>query len=364
MPYNDWGVTFYLLMKTLLERYDYAGRPVTVAMHPRFRNEFTDSLAAPLAEATDVAAYNYRYMYFPGDSRRYPDKMFYQSEANASGMGPNFFEMNLDKVLGLAYWGAIDYLGESGGWPAKGWVQGVFDISLQPKPQAYFLKSFFKPEEPLVHIAIIDSEDNVVWNDVQVGTKRQSSHWNHKAGSKLNLYTYTNGDEVELLINGRNLGRKVNDVTNAKTKNRIYWEDIPYEKGTVEARAYKDGKVIATHRITTTDEAVRLIGAPDNAEWKADGADLQHVLIRAVDRKGLTDPSAHRKVTFTVEGPARIIGIINGDNCSNEETTGNSRSLYEGTVTVILRSTDTPGKVTLKADAEGLKSATVQLKTI
>ena len=105
MPYNDWGVTFYLLMKTLLERYDYAGRPVTVAMHPRFRNEFTDSLAAPLAEATDVAAYNYRYMYFPGDSRRYPDKMFYQSEANASGMGPNFFEMNLDKVLGLAYWG-------------------------------------------------------------------------------------------------------------------------------------------------------------------------------------------------------------------------------------------------------------------
>ena len=90
-------------------------------------------------------------MYFPGDSKRYPEKTFYQSEASVAAMGPNFYEMDLDKVIGLAYWGAIDYLGESMGWPIKGWSQGVFDLSLQPKPDAYFVKSMFS-EEPVVHI--------------------------------------------------------------------------------------------------------------------------------------------------------------------------------------------------------------------
>lgn len=364
MPYNDWGVTSYRLMKTLLERYDSSGRPVTVAMHPRFRNEFTDSIPAPLAEATDVASYNYRYMYFPGDSRRYPDKIFYQSEANASGMGPNFFEMDLDKVLGLAYWGAIDYLGESGGWPAKGWVQGVFDISLRPKPQAYFLKSYFKPDEPVVNIAIIDNEDNVIWNDVQVGTKQQSSHWNRKEESKLNLYTYTNGEEVELLLNSRSLGRKVNETSNPKNRNRIYWENIPYQKGSLEARAYQDGRLVACHKIRTAGKAVRLAAKADSIEWKADGTDLQHIAVEAVDKKGITDPSARQQVIFTVEGPARIVGVINGDNTSNEETTGNTRSLYDGAVTVILCSTDIPGTVTLKASAPGLKPAVIKLRTI
>ena len=93
LEFNDWGVTPYKLQKTLLTRYD-STRPVTVAMHPRGRNEHTDSLPAPLVMETDIAAYNYRYMYFPGDSRRFPWMIFYQSEANTSNLGPNFFEMD------------------------------------------------------------------------------------------------------------------------------------------------------------------------------------------------------------------------------------------------------------------------------
>ena len=156
MPFNDFGVTMYKLQKALLQRYD-STRLVTVAMHPRYRNWDTDSLPCDLAMQTDVQAYNYRYMYFPGDGRRFPWMTFYQSEAAVAAMGPNFFEMDLDKVIGLAYWGAIDYLGESQGWPAKGWAQGVFDIALEPKPKAYLMKSMFKPDEPVVHIAVVDS---------------------------------------------------------------------------------------------------------------------------------------------------------------------------------------------------------------
>lgn len=364
IPYADWGVTPYKMQKTLLHRFDRT-RPVTVAMHPRGRNEKTDSLPAPLALETDIAAYNYRYMYFPGDSRNFPWMIFYQSEANTSNMGPNFFDMDLDKVVGLAYWGMIDYLGESAGWPAKGWQQGVFDISLEPKPNAYFLKSYFKEDEPLVHIAVYEDTEPYMWNDVMMGGKRLSDHWNFPEGSRLKLYTYTNADEVELKVNGRSLGRKRNDRTDSKQRNRILWEDVEYVPGKIEAIAYNDGdkSPVTSHKIETSGKAVKLRADADNADWKADGVDLQHIRIQAVDGKGRRDVSSRCKLTFAVEGPAEIVGVINGDNTSDELFTGNSRSLYEGLATVILRSTHEPGKVVLKIASPGFKEEKLVMGT-
>jgi len=364
LPYADWGVTPYRMQKALLRRYDTT-RPVTVAMHPRGRSIATDSLPAPLVHETDIAAYNYRYMYFPGDSRRFPNMIFYQSEANTSGMGPNFYEMDLDKVIGLAYWGMIDYLGESKGWPAKGWTEGIFDISLQPKPIAWFLRSIFKPEEPIVRIGIIDSDDNTIWNDVKVGTKRMSEHWNRTLGSKVDLYTYTNCDEVDLLLNGKSLGRRRNDTANPKTRNRILWEGIPYREGSLEAVAYRDGEKapVSRHRIETAGKASRLKAEGDNPEWKADGIDLQYVSIEAVDSKGRTVPGLSTKLTFTVDGPAEIAGVANGDLSSDEMMTGNTRSLFNGRASVILRSTKEPGTVTLTITPENGKSQKLILRT-
>ncbi len=362
LPYADWGVTPYKMQKLLLNRYDTT-RPVTVAMHPRGRNLHTDSLPAPLALVTDVASYNYRYMYFPGDSRRYPNMIFYQSEANTAMMGPNFYEMNLDKVLGLAYWGMIDYLGESNGWPAKGWVQGAFDVSLEPKPIAYLLKSMFLPDVPTVHIGIIDSDDNSVWNDVKVGTQRMSDHWNRKPGCTVSLYTYTNADEVELFVNGKSIGKKKNDKSNPHLRDRLKWDGVKYEPGSIEAVAINGGKAVARHKIETTGEAVALAAEADNAEWKADGNDLQHIRVVATDKKGRRVQTSKGKVSFTVEGPAAIVGVINGDMTSDELSVGDSRELYNGTCTVILRSGLKPGKVTLTATCDGMKKTKVTTTT-
>lgn len=363
LPFNDWGVTPYKLQKDLLQRYD-STRLVTVAMHPRGRNEHTDSLPAPLVMHTDIAAYNYRYMYFPGDSRRFPWMMFYQSEANTSGLGPNFFEMDLDKVIGLAYWGMIDYLGESHGWPAKGWEQGVFDISLDPKPMAYFLKSFFKPEEPLVYVAPFETTKTTQWNGVAMGGRTFTDSWNFNPGDSVKLYTYTNADEVELRVNGKTVGRKANNIGNPKERNRILWEKVPFKKGKVEAIAYIGGKEVARHNLSTFGDAKRLTATPDNSAWKADGMDLQHVRIAAVDSKGLTDKKASGLLTFKVDGPADIVGVINGDMRSDELSVGSTRSLFNGAATVILRSRkDTPGKVTLTVSTPGLPTRSVALTT-
>ena len=362
MPFNDFGVTMYQLQKTLLQRYD-STRLVTVAMHPRYRNWETDSLPHDLAMITDIQAYNYRYMYFPGDGRRFPWMTFYQSEANMTNMGPNFFEMNLDKVIGLAYWGAIDYLGESQGWPAKGWAQGVFDISLQPKPKAWLMRSFFKPEEPTVHIAIIDNKaEAIMWNGINTANDGMSDHFNRKPGSQLSLITYTNADEVELLLNGKSLGRKRNPKDNPKLRNQIRWDGITYAEGTLEAKAYVKHCVVSRHKIETTGKAVRLMATPEDTSWQADGTDLMHVRIEAVDSKGRRVPMAQDELKFEVEGDARIVAVSSGNHNSDELNVTDHRCLYNGSALVILRAGKTPSSVTLKTSSAAFKTVTTKLQ--
>ena len=363
MPFNDFGVTMYQLMRPLVARYD-STRKVTVAMHPRYRNWETDSLPCELAKITDIQSYNYRYMYFPGDGRRFPWMTFYQSEASVAAMGQNYFEMDLDKVIGMAYWGAIDYLGESQGWPAKGWNQGVFDIALNPKPKAYYMKSFFLPDEPVVHIGIIEKKGDQMWNGVQTGNDGMSDHWNRVEGQKLSLVTYTNADDVELIMNGKSLGVKKNDVKNPKSRNQIGWSDVVWQPGYLEAVARKNGKVVARHRIETTGKPKGLVAHADNATWKADGMDLQHVAVSLVDTKGRCIKTANDQVTFHVDGDASIVGVINGDINSEEMTVGNSRRLYNGSCVVILRAGRKPGPVTITATAEKQKSVKLKLQTL
>ena len=373
LPFNDWGVTAYKLQKELLHRYDDT-RLTTVAMHPRYRNLETDSIPADLAIETEVNSYNYRYMYFPGDSKRYPEKTFYQSEASVAAMGPNFYEMDLDKVIGLAYWGAIDYLGESMGWPVKGWNQGVFDLSLQPKPDAYFVKSMFS-EEPVVHIGIIEkSGGNTQWNGINVSAGKLSENWNREAGEQVSLYTYTNGDEVELFLNGKSLGVKKNS-NDPKLRARIKWDNIAYAPGTLVAVAKKNGKVVARHQIETTGEAVALKLVPDVETWHADGKDLMHVRIYAVDKKGrrvlnMKDAKAFDKLTFTVKGDANIVAVDNGNISSDELHIGKTqlektiqRNLFQGSALVILRAGNKPGKIELSVAGEKMKAKKLVLNT-
>ena len=373
LPFNDWGVTAYKLQKELLHRYDDT-RLTTVAMHPRYRNLETDSIPADLAVATEVNSYNYRYMYFPGDMKRYPEKTFYQSEASVAAMGPNFYEMDRDKVLGLAYWGAIDYLGESMGWPVKGWNQGVFDLSLQPKPDAYFVKSMFK-DEPTVHIGVIEkSGGNIQWNGINVSAGKLSENWNREAGEQVSLYTYTNGDEVELFLNGKSLGVKKNS-NDPKLRARIKWDNIAYAPGVLLAVARKNGKVVARHQIETTGEAVALKLVSDIETWHADGKDLMHVRIYVVDKKGrrvlnVKDAKAFDKLTFTVKGDANIVAVDNGNIASDELHIGKTqlektiqRNLFQGSALVILRAGDKPGKIELSVAGEKMKAKKLVLNT-
>lgn len=228
------------------------------------------------------------------------------------------------------------------------------------------MKSMFS-DEPVVHIAVKEEGGSVtMWNGVKTGIKELSENWNRTKGSKVSLYTYTNCDEVELLLNGKSLGRKKNP-TDACHRNQILWKDIPYEKGTLQAIGYSASQrqkvsPIAHHEISTTGNAVRLIVTPDKQTWKADGEDLQHLRITAVDSKGRKVWDCQDEVSISIDGDARIAAIGNGNIFGDEiSTTGNTYHLYKGTALVILRSALKPSTVTLRVSSPKFKTVTCKL---
>lgn len=223
------------------------------------------------------------------------------------------------------------------------------------------MKSIFEPEEPLVHIGIAGKVDTLLWNDITVGQTRVTSHWNREPGKKYTVNVYTNGDEVELFVNGNSLGTKRND--NKRKPNIITWKGVEYVPGAIEAVARKDGKPVARHRVETAGEPVSLKMVAENTGWKGDGMDLQYVRVYAVDRKGRVVPTAVGRVSFEVEGAARLIAVDNGDHSSGELFCGNSKALYEGFAMAIVRSARKPGKVRVTARCDGLKSASATLVT-
>lgn len=242
-------------------------------------------------------------------------------------------------------------------------------MTMQPKPDAYFVKSMFS-DQPTVHIGIIEkSGGDTRWNGINVATSQLSENWNRKEGEQVSLYTYTNADEVELLLNGRSLGVRKNDA-DPKLRNRIRWDAVPYEPGTLLAVARKAGKVVARHQLTTTGEAVALKLKPETTDWHADGKDLMMVRVTAVDRKGRRVLSAHDLLHIEVKGEADIVAVGNGDMASSELPVGDkqlashaSRSLYKGSACIYLRARRQAGKVELKVKSGNLSAGSLRMNT-
>lgn len=371
-PTGDWGVTTYRIFDVLVKRYDKT-RKTTVAMFParagaigKNEPEFNTKVYPPeLATVTEVSSFNYRYLNYAQYLEKCPHMTVYQSEATTNELAAPFFGMDHDKMVGLAYWGAIEYWGESNGWPKKGWNFSFFNHCLEPYPQAYLIKSAFC-EEPLVHIGVMDNgKEAIEWNDIMVGSLSLASHWNWVTGSMQNLYTYTNADEVELLVNGKSMGIRKNDRTDITRRNIIYWENIPYGKGgNIIAVARNNGKEVARHRLETTGKATALKMVVENPDdWKADGMDLQYVKVYAVDNKGRVVPDTKDEVTFKVSGAARLIAVDNGDHFTDELFTGNTKKLHKGFIMAILRSDRSGGEVVITASSKGLKDAVKKLVT-
>ncbi len=369
---NDWGITTYRIFREMVRRYD-SSRLTTVAQFParagaiREEPEFKTYFAPPeLGVATEVSSFNYQWDKYPNYFEYAPNMILYQSEAVTNQLQAPFYGMDQQRTVGLAYWGAIEYWGESNGWPKKGWNFSFFSHTLQPYPQAYMIKGCFEPENPMVRIAIRTGGESVDWNDVKVGQKTYTSFWNYKEGATPNVTTFTNAPQVELVCNEQSLGTKQNDTTDVFKRGVITWEKVPYgEGGTLLAIARdNNGNELSRHQIETAGKAVALkVEAETPDEWRADGMDLQYLNIYAVDSKGRQVPGFTEDLTFSLDGEATFLALDNGDHYTNllfHDVT--SKPMRQGYMQMVLRSTRQKGKVSLTVSAGGLKK-TIKLQT-
>jgi beta-galactosidase len=181
-------------------------------------------------------------------------------------------------------------------------------------------------------------------------------HWNWTRGQTIDVWAYTNADEVELFLNGTSLGTQ----RKPEVVSHLMWR-VAYAPGTLRAVARTRGRVVATQEVKTAGAPARVALAADRAAIHADGSDLSFITVTVTDSAGVPVPTAEPLVHLRIEGGARIAGVDNGDQISHTSFQADSVRLFEGMAVVIVRAGDRAGSATLTAEAPGLERATVRI---
>jgi beta-galactosidase len=247
-------------------------------------------------------------------------------------------------AAGLFYWTGFDYRGEPNplSYPAHDSEFGILDYCGFPKDEAWYLKAWWT-EEPVLHIF---------------------PHWNLQGheGEEVEIWAYSNCDEVELTVNGKRLGRK-----QMPKGGHLKWT-ATYQPGRVVATGYKNGKRLLTETIETTKPAAKIVMKADRQSITADGRDLSVVTVEVQDARGRIVPDACPLLTFSLQGDGRILGAGNGDPSflgedHPRDTDCHQFSIpaFNGLAQVLIQSGRTPAVLSLSCSASQLKSGSLNI---
>jgi beta-galactosidase len=244
-------------------------------------------------------------------------------------------------VAGEFVWTGFDYIGEpTPFYSARSSYSGIIDLAGFKKDRFYLYQSRWRPGLPMVHIL-------PHWN------------WSGREGKITPVHLFTSGDEAELFLNGRSLGRK----KKGQYEYRLRWDSVLYEPGELKAVAYKQGKQWAEETIRTTGPAAGLLARADRSTIHADGQDLSFITVSITDSNGATVPDATNVVSFSVEGPADLVATDNGDPASLVSFASPQREAYSGYVLGIVRSRKgNRGEIRVTVSSPGLRTVTIRLK--
>jgi len=240
-------------------------------------------------------------------------------------------------IAGAFVWTGFDYRGEPSpySWPCISSHFGIMDTCGFAKDNFFYYQAWWTPQ-PMVHVL-------PHWN------------WRGREGTPIEVWVHSNCEEIELLLNGTSLGRKT-----MRRNSHLEWQ-VPYAPGTLVARGFNGGKTSAEERIETTGDPAGVKLTPDRGTIDGDGEDVSVVTVGVMDSQGRLVPVAENEVTFTVDGPGKIIGVGNGNPSSHEPDKGSKRKVFNGLAQVIVQSQKQGGEIVLAAKADGLQSATVTI---
>lgn len=223
--------------------------------------------------------------------------------------------------------------------PSRSSYFGIIDLAGFPKDRYYLYQARWRPDLPMAHIL-------PHWN------------WPERVGQVTPVHVYSSGDEAELFLNGKSLGRK----TRGPLEYRFRWDDVVYQPGELKVVAYKKGAKWAETVQRTTGPATKLTLVADRAVLRADGSDLSFVTVTVADKDGLLVPRSKNAVKFSLTGPGEIIATDNGDATSFESFQAPERKAFNGLALVIIRTkAGASGPLTLRAESAGLAAAELHL---
>ena len=329
-------------------------RPVTAALSAASVSNETG-----FADALDVVGYNYQEYRYPEDHTKYPDRVLYGSE---NGMRTEFWAAVADNpfISGQFLWTGIDYLGEAGKWPLHGSSSGLLDLAGLPKPEYHFRRALWTTE-PMIALGTSaqpdGSETVALWTH-----KGAVPVWGAAGGSLRRVSGYTNCARAELFLNGQSLGVK----TPTEDGGHVVSWDVTYAPGTLTVHGLDTGGgIIATDTLQTSGPAAVLSLEADTDTLQADGLDLAHVLVSVRDAAGTLVYDAAHEIAWNISGPARLLGLENGDLGSLEDyrtsrDTG-VRRVHQGRLIGYVQSMHAAGPITVTVTASGLAPATLNL---
>ncbi len=352
-------------------------RPITAGICNVWGTERKWEDTDPVFEVLDLCGYNYRLDVYERDHQRFPKRLIAATES----FPPQQFEYwkaveRYPWVVGDFVWTAWDYLGESGighvrfedeksssflpGWPYTVANCGDIDLCGNKRPQSYYRDVLWgRAKHPVivVHPPVPEGKKVVVsgwgWEDV-----RFSWNWPGMEGKPLKVEVYFESEAIELLLNGRSIGRARADES---VRYRAVFE-VPYEPGELRAVAWRGEKAVAEGRLQTAGIPSRLRLRPDRQRLRPDRNDLSFVQVELTDRKGVVVPDADAEVCFTVCGPGRLAAVANADPKNAEPFRGHIHRLWRGRALAVVQPTGRAGVVKLMAAVDGLAPAVVAIQ--
>jgi beta-galactosidase len=337
----------------------------------------------PYFAMLDVAGYNYasggdhnQESLYVQDHKRVPNRIMAGTESYAlEAFGSWMAVVDNPYVIGDFVWTAFDYIGEASiGW--RGYWQkqdffpwnlaycGDIDICGWKRPQSYYRDALWKENQLSVWVtppgqSFELNPDRQPWSKWHWYDVVENWNWKGNEGKIMDVSVYSSCEQVELFLNGKSLGKK---PTNRSNKFTAIWR-VPYQPGTLKAAGYKGRKQVSISELKTAGDPVLIKLTADKPEIRADGQDLSYITVELNDAAGIRNPDAENLVSFSIEGPGTIIAVGNANPVSIESYQLPQRKAWRGRCLVIVKSESKAGPIILKATAQGLNPASIEINS-
>jgi len=351
-------------LATVVRKYD-TSRPVTAGLAGVAMSNET---AYP--GTLDIAGYNYTESRYIQDHKRYPKRIIFGSENRHDFSAWKAVKDN-EHIFGQFLWTGIDYLGESGRWPSRGFYSGLLDFAGFIKPRGYFRQSLWS-DQPMAYLGTypLKGERNAtdVWSILeseQGQSKNQTPSmdawptWNYQDGQLIRVVSYTNAAKARLELNGKEVGT----TKEYDDKNGIIYWDIPYVPGKLEVVGMDaKGNEIIRHHLQSSKrpDAIKVLQG-EQMQLKAKEG-IAQIELQLTDEDGISVITADNEITCHIAGNARLLGMEAGDNADKGDYTDNKQRVFHGKMIVYIQSTGNAGdNISVRFNSPWLKTAQITI---